>query len=174
MQASDSDINPYLQQEVLGASPIRLRLMLITRAEELCPLVEHLWDIQDDSQAQGWMLRIREILGELLSGVRDASNPVSSTVADFYVFLLKLVTQVEADRDVAGLQQIKNLLAIESETWRQVLRREMSGEMRPETPQPGLGGQQLSHDAPPPHIPSQYSFQSSSENYAGGSLSIEA
>lgn len=31
MLDEDRDINPYLQQEVLTASPVRLRWMLITR-----------------------------------------------------------------------------------------------------------------------------------------------
>lgn len=118
MHAGDSEINPYLQQDVLSASPIRLRWMLIRRAEEVCGLVIQLWNEQLFSQGDQWLLRIREILGELLDGIQDPSNPVSSQVADFYVFLLQLTCEVEESRNVGRLAIMRDLLAIESETWR--------------------------------------------------------
>lgn len=120
MQAGNSDSNPYLQQEVLSASPLRLRQMLINRAEELCEIVGHLWQNEQFEEASGWLLRIREILGELLSGVRDEKNEVAESVSDFYVFLLQLVNEIEAERSIRQLHQLRDLLAIENETWKQV------------------------------------------------------
>ncbi len=116
--------NRYLQQEVMGASPIRLRWMLIRRAEELCGLVADLWENGQESEGSGWLLRVREILGELLGGVRDASNPLGKTVADFYVFLIQLATETDQHKDVLRLGQLRMLLSIEKETWHQVLMRD--------------------------------------------------
>lgn len=121
MFSNDDDLNPYLSQEVMSASPIRLRWMLIRRAEELCGSVRQMWATGEDEHATQWMLRIREILGELLNGITDAENPLSQTVADFYVFLLQLATEIEATRNVEQLETLQELLAIELETWRQVL-----------------------------------------------------
>lgn len=123
MMSNQSDENPYLQQEILSASPIRLRWMLIRRAEELCGFVQQLWIAGDRLQASGWLLRIREILGELLDGVSDGSNPVSKQVSDFYVFLLQLITRIEQTNDPRQLKTLEELLHLESETWQQVVQK---------------------------------------------------
>lgn len=123
MMSNQSDENPYLQQEILSASPIRLRWMLIRRAEELCGFVQQLWIAGDRLQAAGWLLRIREILGELLDGVSDGSNPVSKQVSDFYVFLLQLITRIEQTNDPQQLKTLEELLHLESETWQQVVQK---------------------------------------------------
>ncbi|GIW98799.1 MAG: hypothetical protein KatS3mg111_2132 [Pirellulaceae bacterium] len=122
LDATD-DISPYLRQEVLSASPLRLRWMLIRRAEELCQLVEELWDRGDEAVAQQWLLRLREILGELLGGITSHDNPLGQTVADFYVFLLKLAHQVRQPHDVDTLRTLKGLLQIENETWQMVVQK---------------------------------------------------
>lgn len=121
MFANDDDINPYLKQTVLTASPIRLRWLLINRAEELCELVQLHWKENDVEGGMQWLLRIREILGELLNGVTDSESSLGKTVADFYVYLIQLVTEVEQTQNVDRLGTLKELLDIEKETWRQVL-----------------------------------------------------
>lgn len=122
MNSFSDEVNPYLEQEVYSASPIRLRWMLIRRAEELCVEVRRLWEIGENDSAAGWLLRIREILGELLDGVQDKQNPVSQTVSDFYIFLLQLLSQAEEGRDRGKLEILHELLGIESETWSLVIR----------------------------------------------------
>lgn len=121
MNPPSDEVNPYLEQEVFSASPLRLRWMLIQRAEELCGEVKRLWECGEDNAADGWLLRIREILGELLGGIQDEKNPVSQPVADFYVFLLQLLTQVEFERDPSKLETLKDLLHLENETWEKVV-----------------------------------------------------
>lgn len=121
MFTNDDDINPYLQQEVMSASPVRLRWMLIRRAEELCKVVSHLWGQEEYQQADQWLLRVRDILGELLDGVVDASNPLGKTVSDFYVFLIQLATELGTNRNPERLETLRELLSIELETWSQVL-----------------------------------------------------
>ncbi len=163
-----SHVNPYLQQEVLSASPSRLRWLLIKRAEELCGVVSQMWADDQVDQADQWLLRIREILGELLGGVQDASHPVGKTVADFYVFLLQLVSEVEQKRCPDRLATLRELLGIELETWQQVLDQGGSQSASPlETPprNPGVA-------APAPLMPISRSG-SSSENELGGSFSLE-
>jgi flagellar secretion chaperone FliS len=115
---SDPTTNPYLQQEVLTVTPIRLRWMLVNRAEELCVLVEKLWKEDKRSESLQWLLRIREILCELLDGVVDRENPVSQSVCDFYLFLIKLMNDIDRNHSPRQLQMLRELLAIEAETWR--------------------------------------------------------
>ncbi len=121
-----ADSNPYLEQEVMSASPIRLRWMLIQRAEELCGLVKQLWQDEQQPQGDGWLLRIREILGELLEGVKDQANPASKPISDFYVFLLQYLGTIERSRDMEKLIVLEELLHIENETWQLVLQKSMA------------------------------------------------
>jgi flagellin-specific chaperone FliS len=125
MLDEDRDNNPYLQQEVLTASPIRLRWMLITRAKELCEGVEALWRDGQVALGNQWSIRIRDILGELLSGVAKG-NPASAKVADFYLFLLKMLSEVEQTRDLDRLASLRDLLAYEAETWQLLLQKPVS------------------------------------------------
>ena len=134
MFANDQEVNPYLQQEVMTASPIRLRWMLIQRAEELCDLVQLLWNDGETAKGMQWLIRIREILGELLNGVTDSENPLGKSVADFYVFLIQLVTEVEQSHSPERLATLKELLVIEKETWRQVVEKTESEQVSPGAP----------------------------------------
>ena len=133
MPDEDRDINPYLQQEVLTASPVRLRWMLIARAKELCEGVESLWRDGQPALGDQWSLRIREILGELLSGVTNG-NPSSPQVSDFYLFLLKMLSEAEQSRDLKRIAKLRDLLAYEADTWQLLLQKDTSEAS--ETPNP--------------------------------------
>ncbi len=147
-----ADTNPYLQQEVFSASPVRLRWMLIERSVELCGFVDQLWASGQVALGKQWLLRIREILGELLDGVKDSQNPVSTPICDFYLYLLQLTQEVDAHQDRERLKILADLLAIESETWRQVVEKSARGTASNSTPveslfpplnsplEPSLGG----------------------------------
>ncbi|MFO0941864.1 MAG: flagellar export chaperone FliS [Pirellulales bacterium] len=153
MQPNDPDINPYLQQEILSASPARLRQMLIQRAEELCGFVQQLWIADEQLQASGWLLRIREILGELLEGVKDRDNPISKQVTDFYIFLLQLLTRIEQTKDPEQLKTLEELLHMENETWQKVVQK-IASESNPGSAQT-------------PFFPGSLSAESTTD-YAGG------
>ncbi len=121
MFPTDDERNPYLEQEVLSASPARLRWMLIRRAEELCMAVDHLWQAGELKQADQWLLRIRDILGELLAGVSSGDEPLRKSIADLYVFMLQQLTEVEQTRNSEMLATLRDLLAFEARTWLQVV-----------------------------------------------------
>jgi flagellin-specific chaperone FliS len=121
-----SDINPYLQQEVMSASKPRLRWLLVKKAEDLCGLISQLWLGDQPDTAEQWIIRVRDILGELLSGVQDSSNPAANSITDFYIFLLQLLSEVQGSRDQSRLRTLRELLSIEAETWRLVAERENS------------------------------------------------
>ncbi len=123
MQAESTTINPYLQQEVLTASPIRLRWLLVNRAEELTGVIGQMWQTGEFGQAAQWIIRLRDILGELLEGVQDHSNPVSKDVADFYVFLLQMLVDIEQTQSIPRLSTLRELLKYEADTWQMVLER---------------------------------------------------
>lgn len=121
MLSDESGSNPYLQQEVYSASPVRLRWMLIQRSAELCAMVDRLWSSGEVALGNQWLLRIREILGELLTGIIDASNPLSGPISDFYLYLLQMTLEIEKNQNRERLQVLAELLEIEAETWRLVV-----------------------------------------------------
>lgn len=110
----------YLQNTVLSASPARLRLMLLDRS---VALVEAILDHRRrDAQTltDERTLSLRDILGELLSGVTRDSNDLTVRIADLYVFLLQELTRAEQEPGLERIESIGKILRIEQETWRQV------------------------------------------------------
>lgn len=67
-----------------------------------------------------WTLTLRDLLGELLSGVSRNSGDLAARVADLYVFLLQELTRAEQEPGTERIEAIGRILRIEQETWRQV------------------------------------------------------
>jgi flagellin-specific chaperone FliS len=129
MFQAEDERNPYLQHEVEAAGPIRLRWMLIRRAEELCTMIEQLWKNDQPQQAEQWLLRLRDILGELLAGITKGNDPLRKTIADLYVFMIQQVQEIQTSKCPETLSKLQHLLAIESETWRQLVERQVEEEL---------------------------------------------
>jgi flagellar secretion chaperone FliS len=125
MLQDDGFVSPYLQQEVLSASQIRLRWLLISKAAELCSGVAQMWKAEQAIQGDQWALRVREILGELLAGV-SSENPLSKTVSDFYLYLLQSLTKAEKSRDASILLSMRDLLAYDAETWQFLMQQHLA------------------------------------------------
>lgn len=134
---SEPVANAYLEQEVLSASPAKLRWLLIDKAAKLSQIVGELWNSGERDLGDQWALRLREILNELLSGVQS-DTPVAQQVCDLYIFQLKLLTEAELGRDFAKLDQLRGILEIEAETWRLV--QQKLAEPHLASPPPPLGG----------------------------------
>ena len=113
---SEPVANLYLEQEVLSASPAKLRWLLIDKCVKLCRVVSELWKAGDHTLAGQWTLRLREILSELLSGIHG-TDVVAKQVSDLYIFNLQLLTEAELTHDRTKLAQLQSLLETEAETW---------------------------------------------------------
>lgn len=112
----------YLEATIASAPPARLRLMLIERGSEIARWLAEEAEATVDAAAQaGQCLRLRDILGELLSGVAAGQTThVATQVSDLYVFLLQHLTRAEEDGDRAKFAQIASVLEIERQTWTEV------------------------------------------------------
>ncbi len=175
MLPESSDVNPYLQQEVLSASPLRLRWMLIQRSVELCGLVEQLWSSGLDAASNQWLLSVREILGELLDGIQDADNPLSKPLTDFYLYLLQLAFEIDKHRDRDQLRVLTELLEFESETWRIVVEKASSESVAHLPAQPIFPAVGPASHTPTHHLQSFASptFESQSFESLPGGFSLE-
>lgn len=123
---SDALIDPdaFLRQEVESASPAKLRWLLLRKAIGLCQAVEQLWSDARFGEADQWLLRVRDIFGELLAGVTDPKNPAAESVADLYTFLLLMLENLEKGRDRVELRAMISILDVELGTWDLFVRRE--------------------------------------------------
>lgn len=110
----------YLQTMVLTASPAKLRHLLLERAVTLTELIQENRLRRPDNLVDERTVTLRDILGELLSGVKRSTDSLSGTVADLYVFLLQELTLAEREPGLERIASIGHILEIEQETWKQV------------------------------------------------------
>lgn len=115
MDYSDSDA--FLAQEVASSSPARLRFLLIQKAVGLCKVVEGQWRRGALEDSLQWTLKTQDILTELLEGIRDPNNPLAKTVSDLYVYVLKLFVVAVQAHDIEALNNVREILEIDQETW---------------------------------------------------------
>ncbi|XZE33513.1 flagellar export chaperone FliS [Pirellulaceae bacterium SH501] len=143
----------FLRQEVESATPAKLRFLLLQKAHGLSIVVQDLWKEGKQAEADQWVLRIQDIITELLAGVVDPKHELAQITTDLYVFMSKLIAAVVIERDVEAMQNVSEILEIEMETWAMFVRKEAierSGGM-----------------VPPPHFSSpESSYEESSSSFS--------
>jgi flagellar secretion chaperone FliS len=109
----------YLESKVLTAPPHRLHLMLIEGALRFGRQAEAALKRGDQSAASAPLLRVMDIVGEMLAGVRDQKTDLNVRLADLYWFLFRRVTEAKINADAAALAESLRLLEFERQTWQQ-------------------------------------------------------
>jgi len=110
----------YLESKVLTAPPQRLQLMLIEGALRFGRQAEEALRRGDQSAASAALLRVLDILGELLAGVRAKKTGLNDKIADFYWFLFRRVSLAKINNDAQALAEVLGLLEYERQTWQLV------------------------------------------------------
>jgi flagellar protein FliS len=110
----------YLQLMVLTATPAKLRFLLLERAVMVTEAIKENRMRKPEGLVDEKTLTLRDILGELLAGVKRGGTELSDTVADLYVFLLQELTFAEQEPGIERIDSIGHILEIEKETWQQV------------------------------------------------------
>lgn len=147
----------YLEDEVLTASPQRLRLMLIDGAIRFARQTLAHWQVDHADAAAQSLMRCRAIVTELLASVRsdratcehlvdnlrrtkslsaaqrardiDELQAAARSTVGIYVFLFRDLTTAQMTRDAAKVQGAIRVLEVERETTRLLC------EQQPEAPQ---------------------------------------
>jgi flagellar protein FliS len=104
----------------MTATPQKLRLMLIEGAMGAARQALNYWEQGDDELASASLSRCRNIISELLAGVSSDSTALTKRVAGVYVFIFKLLTEAQLQRNTEAVQKTLEILAVEQETWRMV------------------------------------------------------
>src|SRR3954469_11335976 len=106
----------YLESKVLTASPYRLHLMLIEGAIRFGKQAEDALQRGDEVAAAGPLLRVLDIVGEMVAGVRETKSDLTLKIAELYLFIFRRVSQAKINGNAAALSEAMRLLEFERQT----------------------------------------------------------
>ena len=118
----------YLESKLLTAPPQRLQLMLIEGAIRFGRQAEEALRRGEPTAAAAPLLRVIDIVGELLAGAREKDSELNQRVADLYLFLFRRVSEAKINNDATALAEVLRLLEYERETWQLVCDKLTAGE----------------------------------------------
>lgn len=110
----------YLESKILTALPQRLHLMLIEGAIRFGRQAEEALRRADESAAAAPLLKVIDIVGELLASVRETNSELNKRIAELYWFLFRRVSEAKIHADAALLAEALRLLEYERQTWQMV------------------------------------------------------
>lgn len=125
----------YLESKVLTAPSHRLHLMLIEGAIRFGQQAEGALSHGDRLAADVPLLRMLDIVGELLASVRASKTELNRKIAEVYLFLFRTVAEAKVHGDLEKLHDAMRLLELEQETW-QLVCSKLSSEAAPRKPIP--------------------------------------
>jgi flagellar protein FliS len=130
----------YLESKVLTASPQRLHLLLIEGAIRFGRQADEALCRGDKSAAAVPLLRVIDIVGEMLAGVRSIKSELNEKIADLYWFIFRRVSEAKINDEPAPLAEALRLLEFERQTWQLACEK--------------LGGDSGAVPTPSPHLTS--------------------
>jgi flagellar protein FliS len=110
----------YLQSRITSAPPQQLHLMLLDGALRFGRQAAAALESGDHQAAAAPLLRVIDILGELVAGSRAARSELGDRLAKLYWFLFQSVTRAKINGDSALLAEALRLVEYERDTWRMV------------------------------------------------------
>jgi flagellar protein FliS len=113
----------YLESKVLTAPPHRLHLMLIEGAIRFGRQAEMLLRQGEPAAASAPLLRVVDIVGEMLAAVRERKTGINKKLAELYWYLFRRVSEAKLNSDSEKLAEALRLLEFERETWLAVCER---------------------------------------------------
>jgi len=107
----------YLESKVLTAPTYRLHLMLIEGAIRFGRQAAEALQRGDQVAAATPMLRVVDIVGEMLAAVRGTASNLNKRLTELYWFLFRLASEAKIHSDVEKLAALLRLLEYERQTW---------------------------------------------------------
>jgi flagellar secretion chaperone FliS len=107
----------YLEAKVMAAPSPRLHLMLVEAAIRRGRQAEEALRSGDSTASDEPMMKIIEIVGELLAGVRGQKTDLNNQIADIYWFIFRLASEAKINNDPNKLAEALKLLEFERKTW---------------------------------------------------------
>jgi flagellar protein FliS len=110
----------YLESKVLTAPPHRLHLMLIEGAIRFGRQAEVELNANNQAAASGPLMRVLDIVGELLAGIRQTKSELNDKLAAVYWYIFRRASEATMNSDKEALAEVLKLLEFERETWQKV------------------------------------------------------
>lgn len=111
--------NQYFRNEVLSASPEKLRLMLLEGCVHFLEQGKAGIESKDWEAAYEGNSQAKDILFELVATMnRDAAPDLCERVSSLYMFLIKEITLAGFEKDPDRLGECIRLMRYEVETWK--------------------------------------------------------
>jgi flagellar protein FliS len=110
----------YLESKVLTAPPHRLHLMLIEGAIRFGRQADQALQQGDTTAAAGPLLRVIDIVEEMLAAVREKKTELNQRLADVYLWVFCKVSEAKINSDTAALAEALRILEFERQTWQMV------------------------------------------------------
>jgi flagellar secretion chaperone FliS len=122
----------YLEAKIRTAPSYRLHLMLVEGALRFGRQAEGALRRGDLAAADGPLMRVIDIVCEILAAVRERKTDLNTQIAKFYLYLFRLVSEAKVNDDVDKLAEALRLLEFERETWQLVCQK--LGPTAPQSP----------------------------------------
>lgn len=148
-----SAANSYLETQVLTATPQRLRLMLIEEALRRVRAADEAWAAGQTIEGTTAVGRAREVISELIGGIRPDETTTAKQVLGIYLYLFSTLTEAGLSADRNRLAHITRVLEEERQTWQQVCQ-ELPD--RQQSPAAGAPAEELAPAAVAAHWPPSY------------------
>lgn len=110
----------YLENQVLTATPQRLRLMLIDGALRFLRQTLLHWEANEPEAGSASLERARGIVSELMSSIRPDGSELTRKVAGIYMFLYRELVEASLERSGQRVRGAIDVLEVERETWQQL------------------------------------------------------
>ena len=110
----------YLETQILTATPQRLRLMLIEGAIRQARAAQTAWEANNAADGLEAVGRCRNIVSELIAGIRPELTPEAKQVLGVYMFLFSTLVEAQLGRDAQRLADVVRVLEEERLTWQQL------------------------------------------------------
>jgi flagellar protein FliS len=113
----------YLEAKVLTAPPHRLHLMLIEGGIRFGRQAEELLRQGETVAAAAPLLRLVDIVGEMVAAVRERKTDINKRLTELYWYLFRRVSEAKLHSDAEKLAEALKLLEFERQTWQAVCER---------------------------------------------------
>lgn len=107
----------YKQAAVNTASPEKLLIMLFNGGIKFIHLAEQAIKAKDYTAANKWLLKVQDILVELINTLDMRQGEISENLRRLYEFYLQEVVQVNLHKDSARLGPVLEFFILFRDTW---------------------------------------------------------
>lgn len=116
--AANEELNPYLRDAILTATPEQLQLMLYDGCIRFALQARDAIEKKKFETSYEKLKRAQNIILEMLGGLNHEANPdLCRRVASIYNFLYRKLVDASVQRDVSAVDDAVRVLRLERETW---------------------------------------------------------